>query len=204
MHLGSARTTARVRILGGDIARLTLRDPLPMHVGDRLLLRDAGSASPSGHPVVRGATVLDVAPPPLTRRGAAAAAAAMLAAWPDRPGPAELLERNGLIRSGALRAMGMNDLPRPAGRGLGDQPGPGRPSWPRSWPRRSPRTLRRPAGARTARGAAQAALGLPDRRLAEALVRPPLTLRDGAIRPASTGPDGAGTAGAAGPAFPEP
>src|SRR5215831_11697156 len=85
VHLGSARTTARVRILGGDIARLTLRDPLPMHVGDRLLLRDPGSASPAGHPVVRGATVLDVAPPPLTRRGAAAAAAAALAAWPDRP-----------------------------------------------------------------------------------------------------------------------
>jgi selenocysteine-specific elongation factor len=215
VHLGSARTTARVRLLGGDIARLTLRDPLPMHVGDRLLLRDAGSASPSGHPVVRGATVLDVAPPPLTRRGAAAAAAAMLAAWPDRPGPAELLERNGLIRSGALRAMGMNDLPPPlagdwvispdlasklaaqlaeavAAHAKADPLAPGLPA-----------------------GAAQAALGLPDRRLAEALVRPPLTLRDGAIWPAGpapattvpnptasagTGPAGAGLAVAGSPA----
>jgi selenocysteine-specific elongation factor len=212
VHLGSARTTARVRLLGGDIARLTLRDPLPMHVGDRLLLRDAGSASPSGHPVVRGATVLDVAPPPLTRRGAAAAAAAMLAAWPDHPGPAELLERKGLIRSGALRAMGMNDLPPPLAGDWVISPGLASKLAARLAEAVAAHAKADPLAPGLPAGAAQAALGLPDRRLAEALVRPPLTLRDGAIWPAGAGspaaeraeigPDEARVAGAAGPAFP--
>jgi selenocysteine-specific elongation factor len=44
LHIGSARTLVRVRPLAGDIARLTLRDPLPLHVGDRILLRDPGAA----------------------------------------------------------------------------------------------------------------------------------------------------------------
>ena len=47
VHIGSARTLARLRPLGAEetgVARLTLREPLPLHVGDRLLLRDPGSA----------------------------------------------------------------------------------------------------------------------------------------------------------------
>src|SRR5215471_7925796 len=49
LHIGSARTTARLRFLGEDpdgaaYARLRLRDPLPLHVGDRVLLRDPGAA----------------------------------------------------------------------------------------------------------------------------------------------------------------
>ena len=44
LHIGSARTPARVRVLGQSggavLARLTLRDQLPLHVGDRVLLRD--------------------------------------------------------------------------------------------------------------------------------------------------------------------
>ena len=44
LHIGSARTVARVRPLSGAIARLSLRDPLPLHVGDRVLLRDPGVA----------------------------------------------------------------------------------------------------------------------------------------------------------------
>jgi len=64
-HIGSARSTARVRLLGGPMARLTLRDALPLHVGDRVLLRDPGSAGVA----ILGATVLDVAPPALTKRG---------------------------------------------------------------------------------------------------------------------------------------
>jgi selenocysteine-specific elongation factor len=81
VHAGSARTPARLRSLGGLIARLTLDVPLPLHVGDRLLLRDPGSAAaafaglgpaadsglagqarPAWPPLV-GATVLDVVPP---------------------------------------------------------------------------------------------------------------------------------------------
>ena len=44
VHIGSARTVARVRSFGGPFARLSLRDPLPLHVADRLLLRDPGAA----------------------------------------------------------------------------------------------------------------------------------------------------------------
>src|SRR5262244_3310852 len=72
LHIGTARTTARVRVLGGAVARLALDRPLPLHVGDRVLLRmpgavpqpTAGASRPSW-PAVTGATVLDVAPPPL-------------------------------------------------------------------------------------------------------------------------------------------
>src|SRR6202044_3117753 len=45
VHAGSARTSARLRPLGGLIARLTLDEPLPPPVGARLLLRDRGSAA---------------------------------------------------------------------------------------------------------------------------------------------------------------
>ncbi len=48
LHIGSARTQARVRPLGGALVRLTLREPLPLRVGDRVLLRDPGAASGGG------------------------------------------------------------------------------------------------------------------------------------------------------------
>ena len=98
VHAGSARTAARLRPLGGLIARLTLDEPLPLHVGDRLLLRDPGSAAaafaagrpgagpgdrparPSWPPLV-GATVAGRGPPAFRRREAAAAGRD-LAAWP--------------------------------------------------------------------------------------------------------------------------
>jgi selenocysteine-specific elongation factor len=44
LHIGAARTVARVRPLGGDIVRLSLAQALPLHVGDRVLLRDPGAA----------------------------------------------------------------------------------------------------------------------------------------------------------------
>jgi selenocysteine-specific translation elongation factor len=46
LHIGSARTVARVRPLAGAMARLSLRDPLPLHAGDRVLLRDPGVSRP--------------------------------------------------------------------------------------------------------------------------------------------------------------
>ena len=46
LHVGSARTQARLRLLGEDAGavyvRLRLRDPLPLHAGDGVLLRDPG------------------------------------------------------------------------------------------------------------------------------------------------------------------
>src|SRR3984885_3326540 len=134
VHAGSARTTAQLRPLGGLIARLTLAEPLPLHIGDRLLLRDPGSAAaalgqpgagagratparpgqPAWPPLV-GAIVLDPAPPAFGRRGAAAAAGRELAAWPAVPAAADLLRRHGLLRATGLRAMGLAELPAPVG-----------------------------------------------------------------------------------------
>jgi selenocysteine-specific elongation factor len=143
LHIGSARTQARLRILGtadqrptagreardsradGSLApaaiyaRLRLRDPLPLHVGDRVLLRDPGAAGLAIH----GATVLDPAPPPLARRGAGAAAVRELSAWPDLPASADLLRRHKLIRSADLTAAGVTGQPAPvAGDWLADRP----------------------------------------------------------------------------------
>ena len=142
LHIGSARTQARLRILGtadqrptadGEArdsradaspapaaiyARLRLRDPLPLHVGDRVLLRDPGAAGLAIH----GATVLDPTPPPLARRGAGAAAVRELGAWPDVPTSADLLRRHKLIRSADLTAAGVTGQPAPvAGDWLADR-----------------------------------------------------------------------------------
>jgi selenocysteine-specific elongation factor len=207
VHIGSARSTARVRLLGGPIARLTLRDALPLHVGDRLLLRDPGDAAgqprpaasparaqpPQGAwPALVGATVLDVAPPRLTRRGAAAAAAAELADWPDMPTAADLLRRHGLMRAGPLHAMGITDHPAPVtGDWLAD------PGYWAALRRRLTETVashaqHRPLAAGLPLEAARAALGVPDRRIVEALVRPPLKVRDGSILPAAAAAAGHG------------
>jgi selenocysteine-specific elongation factor len=195
VHAGSARTGARLRPLGGLIARLTLDEPLPLHVGDRLLLRDPGSAAaafaplgsvsgpaglarPSWPPLV-GATVLDVAPPAFRRGGSAAAAGRELAAWPAVPAAADLLRRHGLLRAADLRAMGATELPAPVG---GD--------WladPEHWAELG-RRLRESVAAHAAREplapglpleAARAGLGLPARQLVERLIAPPLAMRAG-------------------------
>jgi selenocysteine-specific elongation factor len=209
LHIGSAHSTARVRMLGGPIARLALHDALPLHVGDRVLLRDpgdAGGARPApdpadqarttqarlarnAWPALVGATVLDVTPPPFSRRGAAASAAAELAAWADRPAAADLLRRHGLLRAGALQAMGIADHPAPVtGDWLAD---------PAHWAA----LRRRLAEAVTSHAqyqplapglpleAARAALGIPDRRIVEALAGPPLAILDGSIRPAAAAAD---------------
>jgi selenocysteine-specific elongation factor len=216
LHIGSARTQARVRILGtlddspsGDglqsgrpvsYARLRLRDPLPLHAGDRVLLRDPGSA---GLAIYR-ATVLDPSPPPLARRGAGAAAVRDLAPWPDTPSAADLLGRHTLLRAATLGAEGVTDLPRPvAGDWLAD---PVRwaslramlPAVVAEFCARDPLAPGMPAEA------ARAALGLPSRDLVAALVHPPVVLDGGylriaaARRAAEAAPDPVTTARAAG------
>jgi selenocysteine-specific elongation factor len=177
VHIGSARTLARLRPLGAEetrVARLTLREPLPLHVGDRLLLRDPGSAGVT----ILGATVLDVAPPELVRRGAAAAAGRELAAWPDPPAAADLLRRHGLLRASAVAAMGVTagDVPSllPPVTASGWLADPARWGELRrqlaevvaAHARRDPLAIGLPPEA------ARAALRLPDRTLVEALARP--------------------------------
>ncbi len=194
VHVGSARCIARVRPLGPGLARLSLGEPLPLHAGDRILLRDPGSRRPGSWPAVAGAVVLDVAPPPLRRRGAALAAARQLGCWPDQPGAAELLARHGLLRASMLLAMGITDHPEPVtGEWLTD---------PEHWHALSSQlgevlashAASEPLSAGLPIEAARAALDLPDRRLVTALARPPFRVSCGALqiaRPAGqpAGPD---------------
>jgi selenocysteine-specific elongation factor len=212
---------ARVRQMGSTMDRLTVREPVPLHVGDRVLLRDPGAGERhTGWPSVLGAVVLDVAPPPLARRGAGASAARELATWPDAPTAADLLRRHGLLRASALLAMGVSEHPEPVcgewladpghwadlarrlGEAIAVQAGREPPAPGGSGPR--PRgddpgssTAYGASSAGLSLDAARAALGLPDRRLVEALVRPPLRIRDGVVQ--MTEPAG-GTVAAALPA----
>jgi selenocysteine-specific elongation factor len=231
LHVGAARTPARVRPLGGRIARLTLRESLPLHVGDRVLLRDPGASKaplrgaaaprparplpgpplpgppvsgsplpgaplpgppvaprpgpngPGEHwPSIVGAVVLDVAPPPLRRRGAGASAAAELGSWPDPPTAAELLRRHGLLRASTLLAMGVSEHPEPvSGEWLAD-PGHWADLAGRLGEAVTAHVAREPLAPGLPLEAARAALSLPDRRLVDVLVRPPLRVREGMVQ----------------------
>ena len=171
LHIGAARAVSRVRMLGGRAARLSLDHSLPLHVGDRVLLRDPGAAADraTGRPVF-GATVLDVSPPRLRGNGAAAAAERELASWPEPPTAPDLLRRHRLLRASTASAMGLSDLPPPvSGEWLAD---------PAHWQRLRQRlaaavaahAARDPLAAGLPLDAARAELGLPDRGLVEALV----------------------------------
>jgi selenocysteine-specific elongation factor len=211
LHIGAARAVARVRMLAGDLARLSLDHPVPLHVGDRVLLRDPGATAgqASGRPII-GATVLDVSPPRLRGTGAAAAAGRELTAWPEPPTTSDLLRRHRLLRASTASAMGLRDLPPPvSGEWLAD---------PVHW-QRLRRLLTAAVAAHAARDplapglpvdAARAELGLPDRGMVEALaasrggggadVR--VVASGGYLRCVSSGdgeqPEGAGRDGAAG------
>ncbi|MFI6793925.1 SelB C-terminal domain-containing protein [Nonomuraea sp. NPDC050383] len=223
VHVGSAAVTCEVRPLGGPLggpfARLRLARPLPLHLGDVLLLRDPGrdpGRDRSGVRVLAAATVLDVRPPPLRRRGAARQRAALLATTlqetalqetalqetavqetgpPDGavPGTAFALRLHGLLRADDLRAMGADPAagaegaPQPVCDGWYADPG----RWAEEG-RRLEDVVRRHAAANPLEPgmpveAARHALGLPDRRLVAALVRPPLTVAAGRI---AAGPAG--------------
>ena len=149
LHFGSARTRTRVRVLGQNLVRLTLGEKLPLHVGERVLLRDPGAAPDS--PGLTGAVVLDVAPPPIDRRGAAAAAARQLSGWPDRPGVSELLSRHKLMRAADLAAMGLTDVPPPVAPGWIADPAylTGLKAAIRDWSARTPLATRWPRGCRS-------------------------------------------------------
>lgn len=100
LHIGAAAVNARVRLLGADVARLTLVEPLPLRVGDRCLLRDPGSRR------IRGCRVLDPAPPPLRRRGAAARRADQLATVDGRLDVGAEVRRRGAVETALLRRIG--------------------------------------------------------------------------------------------------
>ena len=103
LHVGSAAVPARVRPLGGDTARLTLAAPVPVHIGERALLRDPGA-----HQVVAGVTVLDTLPPTLDRRGAARRRANELAVVEGVPDAAAEVARRDAIRRDDLVSAGVH------------------------------------------------------------------------------------------------
>src|SRR5215831_16231571 len=189
VHVGAARTPARVRMLGAGLARLALRDALPLHVGERVLLRDPGAAreqavaSASQWRGLFGAVVLDPGPPPLTRRGAAAIAAAELESWPDRPAAEDLIRRRRLVQAAELRAAGVDDLPQPvAADWLADSG-----HWARLTARLAELVTAHGSADPLAPGmpvdAAREALGVPDRRLVLALAaaQPSVALKGGVL-----------------------
>ncbi|WP_250002781.1 selenocysteine-specific translation elongation factor [Actinoplanes sp. M2I2] len=185
LHAGSAAVPVRVRPLGDDTVRLRLSRPLPLRIGDRALLRDPGL-----HHVAGGVTVLDVAPPGLQRRGAAAARAEVLAKLDGRPDLAGELSRRRLLRAGDLATMGV-PVPASATPVAGD--------WyadPSHWAalvERLPAEVaayakENPLEPGMPLDALRHRLGLPDRALVTALIRPPLSMRGGRVAPAAAGP----------------
>lgn len=192
LHLGSARVPALLRVLGTPSGtrfpvRLSLAAPLPLHVGDWALLCDEGRVR--GARILGRVTVLDVSPPPLRRRGAAARRGAVLTRLPDVPDARAMLAQRGLLRRADLVPMGLAG----AGEGGAGPAGPLAGDWlmdPDHLERLQER-LREVVAAHQAADplapamptdAARQALALPDRRLVEALVEPPLAVVDGGIR----------------------
>jgi selenocysteine-specific elongation factor len=182
LHVGSAAVAVRTRHLGADLARLVLAAPLPLHVGDRGLLRDPGAGR-----VLAGVVVLDPMPPPLRRRGAARLRAAELATAGGGPDLAGEVRRRGAVRRSDLVAAGVpaDDAPRlpsvvVAGAWLidGDR-------W-RWWHEQLETAVATWAAAHPLlpampRRSAAAALGLPDDALVDIIVRDtPSLLIDGA------------------------
>jgi selenocysteine-specific elongation factor len=173
VHIGSATVGARLRPLDGAVVRLRLAVPLPLRVGDRLLLRDPGARR------VLGADVRDVAPPELRRRGAARQRAADLLA---HPGAAADLARRRVVRADEFAAMGW-PVPEGADRvgpwllaaGLVDELAGRVPGLVADHRRAHPLEPGPPVDV------VRRALDLPDAELLAAVVRPPLALRAGRV-----------------------
>ena len=186
LHMGTAAVPVRVRVLGGDVARLTLRRIVPVQVGDRGVLRD-----PSRHAISSGLLVLDPDPPQLRRRGAAAHRAAELRA--GLPNEAAEVRRRGFVRREHLRRLGIPTASHPdrAGWLVADE------AW-RAWVEAVSPAVRRwaqqhPLDPAMPAGALAQQLGLPDRALL------PAVLADAGV-PVHDGRVGAGVATSLGPA----
>lgn len=109
VHIGTAGVGARLRPLGGDYARLTLDEPLPLTLLDRFVVR-----SPGGRHVVAGVEIVDVNPAELNRRGDAKRRAAQLDEVSPLD-PAAWLRRCGYDRVENLVRDGFAVENRPAG-----------------------------------------------------------------------------------------
>lgn len=102
VHVGTAAVQARLRPLGTEHARLTLARPLPLTVGDRMLLRSTGSRA-----VRAGVQVLDVDPPELARRGDGRRRAETLAGMSAAGDLAHEVRRRGAVPVAVLTTLGL-------------------------------------------------------------------------------------------------
>jgi len=102
VHIGSAAVSTHVRLLSADAARLVLATAVPVHIGERALLRDPGEQR-----IAAGVVVLDTDPPPLRRRGAATARAGQLAGMSGDPDPAGEVRRRRAVPRRQLVAAGV-------------------------------------------------------------------------------------------------
>jgi selenocysteine-specific elongation factor len=102
VHVGTVAVPARLRVFDPDHARLSLDWPLPLAVGDRLLLRD-----PGGRRVLGGVLVLDPDPPRLRRRGDGTRRGAVLAAMPPEGDVLAKVAGRGAVEEEHLRRLGM-------------------------------------------------------------------------------------------------
>lgn len=102
VHIGTATVYAHCRPLGPDFARLTLDRSLPLHIGDRFILRGTGQ-----HFITGGATVVDVQPPSLQRRGAAKRRATTLAELTADNHLRLEVQRHGAVEQATITAMGI-------------------------------------------------------------------------------------------------
>jgi selenocysteine-specific elongation factor len=177
LHIGSATVGARLRPLDGAMLRLRLASPLPLRVGDRILLRDPGTRR------VLGADVRDVDPPELRRRGAARLRALELAAQPEgAAGAAADLARRRIVRAADFAAMGW-PVPGDATRhgpwlmagGLADELAARVPDVVTRYRKLRPLEPGPPAEV------LRRALELPDVELVAAVIRSPLVLREGRV-----------------------
>ena len=180
LHVGAVAVAARLRPLGGDLARVVLDRPLPLRIGDRAVLRDPGSRR------MWGLTVLDPDPPPLRRRGSAQDRTAALR---SADGGADLLAevgRRGVVHTDLLRRAGVRPGAVPAG--LVGTPDGWLVSAARAAELRSElRALVTAATAPVPATVLADRLGVPSPRVVEALVHPPLELRSGQVGVAGRG-----------------
>lgn len=102
LHIGTAAVPVRLRPFDAEHARLTLERPLPLQLGDRIVLRNPGSRN-----VFAGVVVLDVDPPDLGRRGDGARRAAALASQPETGDVLAEVARRGAVERAVITRFGL-------------------------------------------------------------------------------------------------
>lgn len=102
LHIGTAAVPVRLRPFDAEHARLTLERPLPLQIGDRIVLRNPGSRN-----VFAGVVVLDLDPPELRRRGDGARRAESLAMRPVTGDVLAEVARRGAVERAVLARFGL-------------------------------------------------------------------------------------------------